>query len=51
MCLGPPVIVVPPENRTVNASRDVSLTCHAEAYPANLTYSWFHEGTNVFHLR
>ncbi|XP_004613828.2 protein turtle homolog A isoform X2 [Sorex araneus] len=49
LVLGPPLIVVPPENRTVNASRDVSLACRAEAYPANLTYSWFHDGTNVFH--
>ncbi|XP_077012723.1 protein turtle homolog A isoform X2 [Tamandua tetradactyla] len=47
---GPPVIVVPPKNSTVNASQDVSLTCRAEAYPANLTYSWFQDSINVFHI-
>nr|XP_010346835.1 protein turtle homolog A isoform X3 [Saimiri boliviensis boliviensis] len=50
LVLGPPVIVVPPKNSTVNASQDVSLACHAEAYPANLTYSWFQDNTNVFHI-
>ncbi|XP_006861696.1 PREDICTED: protein turtle homolog A isoform X1 [Chrysochloris asiatica] len=47
---GPPVIVVPPKNSTVNASQDVSLACQAEAYPANLTYSWFQDSINVFHI-
>ncbi|XP_037681527.1 protein turtle homolog A isoform X2 [Choloepus didactylus] len=47
---GPPIIVVPPKNSTVNASQDVSLACQAEAYPANLTYSWFQDSTNVFHI-
>ncbi|MBZ3891147.1 Protein turtle-like protein A [Sciurus carolinensis] len=50
LVLGPPVIVVPPKNSTVNASQDVSLACRAEAYPANLTYSWFLDGINVFHI-
>ncbi|XP_043734212.1 protein turtle homolog A isoform X2 [Cervus elaphus] len=50
LVLGPPVIVVPPKNSTVNASQDVSLACRAEAYPANLTYSWFQDSTNVFHI-
>lgn len=50
LVLGPPVIVVPPNNNTVNASQDVSLACRAEAYPANLTYSWFQDGVNVFHI-
>uniref|UniRef100_A0A8C6W747 Protein turtle homolog A n=1 Tax=Nannospalax galili TaxID=1026970 RepID=A0A8C6W747_NANGA len=50
LVLGPPVIVVPPKNSTVNASQDVSLACQAEAYPANLTYSWFQDGINVFHI-
>nr|XP_059864684.1 protein turtle homolog A isoform X1 [Delphinus delphis] len=50
LVLGPPVIVVPPKNSTVNASQDVSLACQAEAYPANLTYSWFQDSTNVFHI-
>ncbi|XP_053330726.1 protein turtle homolog A isoform X2 [Spea bombifrons] len=47
---GPPTIVVPPENTTVNVSQDVFLTCQAEAYPANLTYSWFLGSTNVYLL-
>ncbi|KAM4861084.1 protein turtle homolog A [Thomomys bottae] len=50
LVLGPPVIIVPPENSTVNATRDASLACRAEAYPANLTYSWFQDGVNVFHI-
>ncbi|KAL2771462.1 protein turtle-like protein A isoform b precursor [Daubentonia madagascariensis] len=50
LVLGPPVIVVPPTNSTVNASQDVSLACQAEAYPANLTYSWFQDSINVFHI-
>ncbi|XP_066218147.1 protein turtle homolog A isoform X1 [Saccopteryx leptura] len=50
LVLGPPVITVPPKNRTVNASRDISLACQAEAYPANLTYSWFQDSVNVFHI-
>ncbi|XP_069734805.1 protein turtle homolog A isoform X2 [Phaenicophaeus curvirostris] len=47
---GPPVIVVPPQNVTVNISQDAFLACQAEAYPGNLTYSWFQGSTNVFHL-
>ncbi|XP_027695837.1 protein turtle homolog A isoform X1 [Vombatus ursinus] len=47
---GPPVIVVPPENSTVNASQDASLACQAQAHPANLTYSWYQGSTNVFHI-
>ncbi|XP_057244790.1 protein turtle homolog A-like [Malurus melanocephalus] len=47
---GPPVIVVPPQNVTVNVSQDAFLACQAEAYPGNLTYSWFRGGSNVFHL-
>uniref|UniRef100_A0A670YYK5 Immunoglobulin superfamily member 9 n=1 Tax=Pseudonaja textilis TaxID=8673 RepID=A0A670YYK5_PSETE len=35
---------------TVNLSQDAFFACRAEAYPANLTYSWFQGGTNVFHL-
>lgn len=50
LVLGPPVIAVPPKNSTVNASQDISLTCRAEAYPANLTYSWFQDSVNVFHI-
>ncbi|KAE8588586.1 hypothetical protein XENTR_v10022623 [Xenopus tropicalis] len=47
---GPPIIVVPPENTTVNVSQDAFLTCQAEAYPANLTYTWFQGSNNVFLL-
>uniref|UniRef100_A0A8C3J544 Immunoglobulin superfamily member 9 n=1 Tax=Calidris pygmaea TaxID=425635 RepID=A0A8C3J544_9CHAR len=47
---GPPVIVVPPQNVTVNISQDAFLACQAEAYPGNLTYTWFQGSTNVFHL-
>ncbi|XP_072840563.2 protein turtle homolog A isoform X2 [Pogona vitticeps] len=47
---GPPVIVMPPRNVTVNLTQDAFLTCQAEAYPVNLTYSWFQGNTNVFHL-
>ncbi|XP_054567847.1 protein turtle homolog A isoform X2 [Eptesicus fuscus] len=50
LVLGPPVIAAPPKNSTVNASQDVSLACRAEAYPANLTYSWFQDSVNVFHI-
>ncbi|XP_037362582.1 protein turtle homolog A isoform X1 [Talpa occidentalis] len=50
LVLGPPVIVVPPRNSTVNASQDASLACRAEAYPANLTYTWFQDSINVFHI-
>ncbi|XP_065516023.1 protein turtle homolog A isoform X1 [Lathamus discolor] len=49
-CSGPPVIVVPPQNITVNVSQDAFLACQAEAYPGNLTYTWFQGSTNVFHL-
>ncbi|XP_064330895.1 protein turtle homolog A isoform X1 [Phalacrocorax carbo] len=47
---GPPVIVVPPQNVTVNVSQDAFLVCQAEAYPGNLTYTWFQGSSNVFHL-
>ncbi|KAK4807593.1 hypothetical protein QYF61_015939 [Mycteria americana] len=47
---GPPVIVVPPQNITVNVSQDAFLVCQAEAYPGNLTYTWFQGSSNVFHL-
>ncbi|KAF7205648.1 protein turtle homolog B isoform X3 [Nothobranchius furzeri] len=45
---GPPFIISPPENITVNISQDAFFTCQAEAYPRNLTYSWFWEEDNVF---
>lgn len=46
--LGPPYIVSPPENITVNISQNALFTCQAEAYPGNLTYTWFWEEDNVY---
>lgn len=43
--------MVPPQNVTVNVSQDAFLACQAEAYPGNLTYTWFQGSSNVFHLR
>ncbi|XP_061638469.1 protein turtle homolog B isoform X1 [Phyllopteryx taeniolatus] len=45
---GPPFIVSPPENITVNISQNALFTCQAEAYPGNLTYTWFWEEENVY---
>ncbi|XP_046892001.1 protein turtle homolog B-like [Hypomesus transpacificus] len=45
---GPPYIVTPPENITVNISQNALFTCQAEAYPGNLTYTWFWEEDNVY---
>uniref|UniRef100_A0AAY4AG28 Immunoglobulin superfamily, member 9Bb n=1 Tax=Denticeps clupeoides TaxID=299321 RepID=A0AAY4AG28_9TELE len=45
---GPPFIVSPPENITVNISQDAFFTCQAEAYPGNLTYTWYWEEDNVY---
>ncbi|KAI5098824.1 protein turtle-like B isoform X2 [Silurus meridionalis] len=45
---GPPYIVAPPENITVNISQNALFTCQAEAYPGNLTYTWFWEEDNVY---
>ncbi|XP_028825861.1 protein turtle homolog B isoform X3 [Denticeps clupeoides] len=45
---GPPYIVLPPENITVNISQNALFTCQAEAYPGNLTYTWFWEEDNVY---
>uniref|UniRef100_A0A8B9NVK2 Immunoglobulin superfamily member 9 n=1 Tax=Apteryx owenii TaxID=8824 RepID=A0A8B9NVK2_APTOW len=47
---GPPIIVVPPQNITINISQDAFLACQAEAYPGNLTYTWLQGNSNVFHL-
>uniref|UniRef100_A0A673XVK6 Immunoglobulin superfamily member 9B n=1 Tax=Salmo trutta TaxID=8032 RepID=A0A673XVK6_SALTR len=45
---GPPFIVSPPQNLTLNISQAAKLDCLAEAYPGNLTYTWFWEDDNVF---
>ncbi|MBN3317474.1 TUTLA protein, partial [Atractosteus spatula] len=47
---GPPVIIIPPEDTTLNMSQDAVLRCQAEAYPSNLTYLWWKQGENVFHI-
>ncbi|XP_042564323.1 protein turtle homolog B [Clupea harengus] len=45
---GPPFIISPPENVTLNVSQDALFTCQSEAYPGNLTYTWFLGDENVF---
>uniref|UniRef100_A0A673KEK3 Protein turtle homolog B-like n=1 Tax=Sinocyclocheilus rhinocerous TaxID=307959 RepID=A0A673KEK3_9TELE len=45
---GPPYIMSPPENITVNISQNAQFTCQAEAYPGNLTYTWYWEEDNVY---
>ncbi|KAM9475167.1 uncharacterized protein igsf9b [Clarias gariepinus] len=47
---GPPVIVIPPEDTTMNMSESAALQCHADAYPSNLTYEWQKEGQNVYNI-
>ncbi|XP_041036603.1 protein turtle homolog A-like, partial [Carcharodon carcharias] len=46
---GPPTIILPPGNVTVNYTQEARFSCRAEAYPGNLTYSWFKDGVNVHH--
>ncbi|MBN3292907.1 TUTLA protein, partial [Polypterus senegalus] len=48
--IGAPVIVLQPEDLTLNISQDAMLQCHAEAYPSNLTYLWWKHNENVFHM-
>ncbi|XP_072538047.1 uncharacterized protein igsf9b [Salminus brasiliensis] len=47
---GPPVILISPEDTTMNMSQDAVLQCQADAYPSNLTYEWWKEGQNVYHV-
>ncbi|KAF4072182.1 hypothetical protein AMELA_G00260180 [Ameiurus melas] len=47
---GSPVIVLPPEDTTMNMSQNAVLQCHADAYPSNLTYEWQKEGQNVHYV-
>ncbi|XP_052460869.1 uncharacterized protein igsf9b [Carassius gibelio] len=47
---GPPIIIIPPEDATMNMSQDAILQCQAEAYPSNLTYEWWKQGQNVYHI-
>ncbi|XP_078394160.1 protein turtle homolog A-like, partial [Cetorhinus maximus] len=44
---GPPTIILAPGNVTVNYTQDALFSCQSEAYPGNLTYSWFKDGVNV----
>ncbi|XP_073675992.1 uncharacterized protein igsf9b [Garra rufa] len=47
---GPPIIIIPPEDTTMNMSQDAILQCQAESYPSNLTYEWWKQGQNVYHI-
>uniref|UniRef100_A0A3Q2YVU0 Protein turtle homolog A-like n=1 Tax=Hippocampus comes TaxID=109280 RepID=A0A3Q2YVU0_HIPCM len=48
--LGPPIIIISPEDTTLNMSQDAVLQCQADAYPSNLTYEWMKQGQNVYHI-
>ncbi|XP_037634536.1 protein turtle homolog A isoform X2 [Sebastes umbrosus] len=47
---GPPIIIISPEDTTLNMSQDAVLQCQADAYPSNLTYEWVKQGQNVYHI-
>ncbi|XP_062307447.1 protein turtle homolog A isoform X1 [Osmerus eperlanus] len=47
---GPPIILISPEDTTLNMSQDALLQCQADAYPSNLTYEWWKHGENVYHI-
>ncbi|KAJ8286530.1 hypothetical protein GJAV_G00040200 [Gymnothorax javanicus] len=47
---GPPVILRPPKDTTLNISQNAQLQCRAEAYPPNMTYVWWKQGENVYHI-
>ncbi|XP_059193688.1 protein turtle homolog A [Centropristis striata] len=47
---GPPIILISPEDTTLNMSQDAILQCQADAYPSNLTYEWLKQGQNVYHI-
>ncbi|XP_070820063.1 uncharacterized protein igsf9b isoform X1 [Chaetodon trifascialis] len=47
---GPPIIIISPEDTTLNMSQDAVLQCQADAYPSNLTYEWLKQGQNVYHV-
>ncbi|XP_010892221.2 protein turtle homolog A isoform X2 [Esox lucius] len=47
---GPPVIVIPPNDTTLNISQSALLSCQAVADPPNMTYVWQREGENVYHI-
>ncbi|KAF7656898.1 hypothetical protein LDENG_00034970 [Lucifuga dentata] len=47
---GPPIIVVPPKNTSLNMSQNALLQCQAVADPPNMTYVWQKGGENVYHV-
>ncbi|KAM8886665.1 uncharacterized protein igsf9b isoform 5-T5 [Spinachia spinachia] len=47
---GPPIIIISPEDTTLNMSQDAVLQCQADAYPSNLSYDWLKQGQNVYHI-
>ncbi|KAM6986481.1 protein turtle homolog A [Aplochiton taeniatus] len=47
---GPPVIVIPPKDSSLNMSQNALLRCQAVADPPNMTYVWQREGDNVHHI-
>lgn len=47
---GPPIIIISPEDTSLNMSQDAVLQCQADAYPSNLTYEWVKQGQNVYHI-
>ncbi|XP_029941459.1 protein turtle homolog A, partial [Salarias fasciatus] len=47
---GPPVIVIPPKNTSLNMSQNALLQCQAVADPPNMTYVWLKGGENVYHI-
>ncbi|XP_054896299.1 protein turtle homolog A isoform X2 [Poeciliopsis prolifica] len=47
---GPPVIIIPPKDTTLNMSQNALLQCQAVADPPNMTYVWQKAGENVHHI-
>ncbi|XP_068168067.1 uncharacterized protein igsf9b isoform X2 [Antennarius striatus] len=47
---GPPIIIISPEDTTLNMSQEAVLQCQADSYPSNLTYEWLKQGQNVYHI-
>ncbi|XP_062895204.1 protein turtle homolog A [Mobula hypostoma] len=50
LVIGPPIIVHPPQNTTINVTQDAVFECEAEVYPVNVTYAWSKHGINVHQL-
>ncbi|KAF7655168.1 hypothetical protein LDENG_00059980, partial [Lucifuga dentata] len=47
---GPPIIIISPEDTTLNMTQDAVLQCQADSYPSNLSYEWLKQGLNVYHI-